>query len=85
MQQPWWLPVRDLTRHVFVYSALLTVFFASMLFGSALSSLAGHILVSNFSLHIWRLLEYAVIVFDAVSILTFMVVDLFRGIKRRIQ
>ena len=45
MQQPWWLPVRDLTRHVLVYSALLAVFFASMLFGSALSSLAGHLLV----------------------------------------
>ena len=85
MQQPWWLPVRDLTRHVLVYSALLTVFFASMLFGSALSSLAGHMLVSNFSLHVWTLLEYAVVVFDAVAILAFMAEDFFRSIKRYFQ
>lgn len=85
MQQPWWLPVRDLTRHVLVYSALLTVFFASMLFGSALSSLAGHMLVSKFSFQVWRLLEYAVVVFDAVAILTFMAEDIFRSVRRRIQ
>jgi hypothetical protein len=85
MQQPWWLPVRDLTRHVLVYSGLLTLFFVSTLFGSMLSSMAEHMLVSKFPLHAWRFLEYAVVVFDAVAILTFMAVDLFRSIRRRIQ
>jgi hypothetical protein len=85
MQQPWWLPVRDLTRHVLVYSALLTVFFASTLFGSELSSMAGHMLLSKFSLHVWRLLEYAVVVFDALAIFIFMAGDLFRSIKRQFK
>ena len=85
MQQPWWLSVRDLTRHVLVYSALLMVFFASTLFGSALSSMAGHMLVSKFSLRVWTFLEYAVVVFDALAILIFMAGDLFRGIKRQFQ
>ena len=85
MQQPWWLPVRDLTRHVLVYSGLLTLFFVSTLFGSTLSSMAEHMLVSKFSLHAWRLLEYAVVVCDALSMLTFMAADLFRSIRRQIQ
>jgi len=85
MQQPWWLPVRDFTRHMLVYSGLLTLFFASTLFGSALNSMAEHLLASKVSLHAWRLLEYAVVVCDALSILTYMAADLFRSIRRQIQ
>ena len=82
MQQPWWSPVRDLTRHVLVYSASLTVFFASTLFGSMLSSMAGHVLFSKFPLHVLRFLEYAAVVFDALAVFVFMVRDLLKSLQR---
>jgi hypothetical protein len=85
MQRPWWLPVRDFTRHMLVYSGLLALFFVSTLFGAALSSLAGRVLVSKFSLQIWIFLEYAVVVCDALTILAFMTVDVFRSIRRQMQ
>jgi hypothetical protein len=85
MQHPWWLPVRDLTRHMLVYSAVLAGFFVSTLFGSVLSSLAEHILITKFSVHLLNFLEYAVVVCDALTMLVFMAVDVFRSIKRKIQ
>lgn len=84
MQRPWWLPVRDLTRHVLVYSTLLMVFVVALVYGSMLNSLAARALDSKFSLHVLGLLEYAAVVCDAMIILVYMASDIIGIVKRRV-
>ena len=83
MQQPWWLPMRDFTRHVLGNSMLLLVFVIALIYGSMLDSLAARVLNSNFSLHVLRFLEYAAVVCDAIFILVSMTGVIIGIVKRR--
>lgn len=83
MQQPWWFPVRDLTRHVLGNSTLLLVFVIAMVYGSMLDSLAARVLSSRFSLYVLRFLEYAAVVCDAMFILISMAGVIIGIVKRR--
>ena len=82
MRHPWWSPVRDLTRHVLVYSALLAVIFAATLFGSVLHSVAERVVVTKLPLHVLRFLEYAVVICDAIAVFVLMIRDLLRSLRR---
>jgi hypothetical protein len=83
MQHAWWLPVRELARHTLVYSALLIVLVAAMVYGSVLISVAKRLLDSKFSLHVLMFLEYAGITLDAIVIMIFMTGDILRIVKRQ--
>ena len=82
MQHAWWLPVRDLARHVLGNSMLFVVTTSLFVFDSALLEFAGRLIHSKFVFHYLMVLEYAFLVSDTVVIGMFVVENILKSLKR---
>jgi hypothetical protein len=82
MQHPWWSPVEEFTRHILIYSTLLSLFVLAALYGSAINALLESSIASKFVLHVVLALEYAIVVCDAIVIMIYMISDVLKGVRR---
>ena len=82
MQHPWWSPVEEFTRHILIYSTLLSLFVLAALYGSAINALLENSIASKFVLHVVLALEYAIVVCDAIVIMIYMISDVLKGVRR---
>lgn len=85
MQHPWWSHVWELTCHVLIYSAALTVCVLAAMYGSVIVGLASHAITSKFVLHVLIYLEYAFAVADAAFVLMHAVQHLWQSLRRVIR
>ena len=82
MQHPWWFTVRELTRHMAIYSALFLIFVLAVLYGSLVNSLVERAVASKFIVHVVAAVEYAIVVCDALMILKMLVYDVRKRLWR---
>jgi hypothetical protein len=85
MQHPWWVPVKDVAKHVLVYSVALMLFTLAAVFESMLTSTAEHLIESKFTFRVLVCLEYAVLVSDAIIIVMLLVGNIWHSLKRSLQ
>jgi hypothetical protein len=82
MQHPWWLPVRDLARHVLIFSLSLILFTTAAIVESKVTATAEHLITSKFAFRMLVCLEYAVVMSDAVIILIMLIKTVCHSLKR---
>jgi hypothetical protein len=85
MQYPWWYPVRDLARHVAVYSIALVLFTVAAVVESRVTATAEHLVTSKFTFRVLVCLEYAVVISDAVIILILLIENVWHSLKRALR
>lgn len=85
MQHPWWFPVKDLTRHVLVYSIALVLFTLAAVLESGLTAAAERLVISKFTFRLLVFLEYAVVIGDAIFVVIFLIRDIWHGLKRALR
>ena len=85
MPNPLLPAVDDVMRHVFVYSAAFLFFVSAAVYGSVITALASHAITSRFVFHVLVVLEYAIVVGDAVLILLHLVRSVRDSFKRIIR
>ena len=85
MQHRWLAAVADITKHVLLYSIAFLFFVISAVYGSAITALASRAIESRFVFHVLVVLEYAIVVGDAVLILLHLVRSVRDSFKRIIR
>jgi hypothetical protein len=85
MQHPWWFPVKDLTRHVLVYSIALVLFTLAAVLESGLTAAAERLVISKFTFRVLVFLEYAVVIGDAIFVVIFLIRDIWHGLTRALR
>ena len=85
VQRPWWKPACTFAQQALVNSACLVLLVLAAVYGSSLISFSSHAIASKFSFHVLVILEYAVVVGDAIVILINVIEHVWRALKRAMK
>jgi hypothetical protein len=79
------LSIREVARHVCVYSIVFGLIALEAAYGSAVSSLAAHVITSKFILRMLTSMEYTIVAGGAVTVTLGLCCDVLNSLKRFIR
>jgi hypothetical protein len=79
------LSIRELAQHVCICSTAFGLIVLEAVYGSAVNSLAAHVITSRFVLHVLTGLEYTIVVCGAISVMLPLGCEVLNRLKRFIR